>query len=817
MPKPYKDWGEASEKYDEIRYNLLERDLAEANEAQTRFDLIDRLIREVLGWQHGQINVEEHNSGERAGYVDYILRAGDSTIVIEAKRIGAAFPSPTRKTQLKLSGSLLGSGEIGKAIAQAESYARDKEADVVVVTNGMCWCFFATEGRNEDSYATLLFPIDNPQHAEELFDYCAETRVEVGSLRQITNQVPQAEDRLVSAFKYADDRIDRNNIADHIMPALERALYADALLTDPEQLKRCFVTTEARAKFDTTLGMHLADPRPATIQTARRVRTGQEHGPLEQLVEMGVPKYAPPVTLIMGPVGAGKSTYLKHFELVSGRSTLEKSEAHWIYIDFEAMGKAGAPRAYLYEKLLAYIEAERPKNTIDSKNTIAPAYEAETRAWARGPLALIFTNKGEFNKKVSERITADYEKIEPYVDRVLTYLASKHLCVIVLDNIDLYEDDALETSVFSEGLALSRRIQCHVLVSIRDRTFVRHRTDSAFDAYELNKLWIDPPPLKSVISSRLSYSRNILKGRSAKIPLPNGMVLNVPDLSVFFEIVQRSILSAEAGEFIDGVAEGNIRRGITLVRNFLTSGHIQADRALKRYIVDDDRHYIFPFHEIYKGSMLGQWLHFREDRAESVNLFDARLGSKRLRLVRHILLNELAFKAQHENTLEVLVSACSDLLGPLGVSESQVVGVLQFLYKAGLVRNVNAEDIGAESTVVLTRTGGYYTKILSRKMVYVEECMFDTAIEDPAVWKTLSDLTTVAQDEQYPGARMEVRRDRLRVFLDYLVGLEKHALELLPGSAHLGSMDAIRTAVLKRTEDAVARAKRKDADYDDHL
>src|SRR5689334_18837657 len=76
------DWGEASELFDELRSFVGARDLTSSNEAQTRFDVIDRMLREVLGWKHGQIAVEEHASA--TGFVDYILRSGDSTIVVEA-------------------------------------------------------------------------------------------------------------------------------------------------------------------------------------------------------------------------------------------------------------------------------------------------------------------------------------------------------------------------------------------------------------------------------------------------------------------------------------------------------------------------------------------------------------------------------------------------------------------------------------------------------------------------------------------------------------------------------------------------------------
>jgi len=393
----------------------------------------------------------------------------------------------------------------------------------------------------------------------------------------------------------------------------------------------------------------------------------------------------------------------------------------------------------------------------------------------------------------------------------MQYISKSNLCVVVLDNVDLYEDEALETNVFTEGLALSKRICCNVIVSMRDTTFVRHQADSTFNAFELRKLWLDPPPFKAVLSSRLSYSKKILKNKSAKLVMANGIQLVVPDLSVFFEIVQRSILYDQAGDYIDALADQNIRRGITLVANFLTSGHVNGDRAIHIFL-GGDRTYRFPFHEVFKGTMLGQWYHFREDRTDGVNVFDARLGARQTRLLRLMLLNYLLARAQHEETVETRVDECIELFSKCGASENQIVTCLTFLSRKALVKSVTAEEIGSAATIILARSGGYYAKILSRKHVYVEECMFDTAIEDPAVWHTLSELTTAIEGQPSVVERWRLRRDRTECFLNYLSQLENESLALLGPVSHLASMSQIKESALQDATVAIAKSIRRHSD-----
>jgi hypothetical protein len=801
------DWASASETFDDLKKTISKSDeLASANEAQTRFDVIDQIIRNVLGWQTGQVNVEEYSEGPKYGFVDYVLRVADATLVIEAKRAGATFPSPTGRGRLRLTGSVLGSGEIAEAIDQVKRYAWSKQANVACVSNGACWCFFSMDDLDEDSYATLLFPFSVDGHPELMFNALSEPSVRNGSVYRMSNRQPQTENRLISVLWDADGRVDRNNIADHIVPALNEALYADALTSNPESLKKCFVPTEARSKFDSLLGMHLADPKPSYVAPAERIKTGKKHGPIEKVVESRTFDHAPPVTLIIGPVGAGKSTYLKHFELISGEEILRVRGAHWIYVDFEEMGKRGNPRQFLYSRLRDYLLADHKTNPTDYKSLVEPAYEDEIAGLAKGPLAKIFNDKAEFNRRITDHIQRDFEELEPYVDKLFRYLAGQKLCVIVLDNSDLYEDEELETEVFTEGLALSKRLNTQVIVCLRDETFVRHRNSAAFDAYELRKLWLDPPPFRSVLSKRLTYSRRILEGQSTKILLANGMQLVVPDLGVFFEIVQRSVLSGSAGQYIESMSDLDIRRGLTLINNFITSGHIQADRALREYI-DGDRRYTFPFHEVFKGTALGQWKHYKESRADCINLFDSRLGTKRTRLLRLAMLYHLGIKARHENTLEVAISECANLGAQLGASEGDVVNVLNFLKQHSLIRTVSADLIGNDEKVVITRSGGYYLVRLCRAFVYTEQCMHDTAIEDPGVWEQLCNLTEQIEASTSIPDRMVMRRKRIGVFMEYLLELERLMISETSEAAHVQLIGDITKNILDDADDAVSRAR----------
>ncbi|MBS1686866.1 MAG: hypothetical protein JSS76_19165 [Bacteroidetes bacterium] len=804
----FKDFGEISHIIDDILYTIKGKRLETTSEAQTRFQVIDRIIREILQWKYGQIEVEEPQSGEKKGYIDYKLTSGDYKIIVEAKKIGASFPNPTKQKRLKLTGSVLGTGEIKKAIDQAEAYAISEKANVVIVTNGKCWCYYSLDNitSRDEILAYVLFPLDDLKDAELLFDVFCCGCVEDNSLLNITSDNPFLKsNKLLSVVRDADARIDRNNIADHIAPAIDNAIHGEALLDDTLKLKYCFVATDARTKFDKTLNIYITDSKPTLVTPARRIRKEKNPGELQDLVIDSTPSSSAPVTLIIGTVGAGKSTYLKHFELIEGAEEIKKRKCHWIYIDFEKLGKGGDPRKFIYQTLRDYLIQDHPDNLTDYKNVIEPIYKAEVTQLLKGPYALIKNDANKIDEKILELIDADYRALEPYVEKVLSYIAKEHLCVIILDNIDLYEDDELEVKVFSEGIAISKKIKCHTIMSIRDTTFVKHRNDSIFNAHELKKLWLDPPPFKEVLSKRLSYAKQILKNKKATINTGNNLKFTVQDLSVFFDIVQTSLLNETSGKFIESLSDGNIRRGINLVGNFLTSGHIRADIAIKTYLTDG-QYFTFPYHEVFKGSVLGQWKYYKEERAELINLFDSKLNSERLVLVRLYILKYLLLRAKDANTIETPIKIIVSTFTKIGMSESQILKLLYIFQRNNLIRTTTAEIVHNNSIVLITSSGGYYASILFKRFEYIENIMYDTAIFNDNAWEDLSALSNLIETEHRVYDRVKLRSERMKRFIQYLEILESATFENMESIKYLRLVPSISKAVNLQLKNIESRA-----------
>ncbi|MEI9932481.1 MAG: hypothetical protein WDM89_18570 [Rhizomicrobium sp.] len=106
------------------------------NEAQNRFQYIDRLLTECLGWDRAQMKVERPDGA--GGRIDYELGAPPKA-VLEAKREARHFgdlPAGSRSIVRKLEPLLIASDELRAAVTQVIPYCALRGAPIAIVCNG---------------------------------------------------------------------------------------------------------------------------------------------------------------------------------------------------------------------------------------------------------------------------------------------------------------------------------------------------------------------------------------------------------------------------------------------------------------------------------------------------------------------------------------------------------------------------------------------------------------------------------------------------------------------------------------------------------
>lgn len=749
--------------------------LDDKNEAETRLKVIDEVLFSVLGWiKDTDVSVEERVTEDGVTrFADYIIRTASTSLIVEAKRAGAAFALPTNKKRLPL-GGVLSEGELGQAIRQVREYCRKKSIPFAAVTNGSAWLVFPAvridEISFEDSEAHIFRSLDDIQERiVEFWELLSRERTLEGNLENELLGRASRDERGVNIRQGLADagyRLGRNGLYGYIEPAIAVAMSDEALLQDAQALSACYVKTSERLKFDSRLQVHVRDHLPPLGHKTIRVR-GKKHTALVDEKIAGSKANLPlRFVVLLGPVGAGKTTFLEYTRRVSAADAIDR-KVIWLPIDFKRSTAADSPRSFILRQLLDMIESDMSFQLGEWLGSVSKAYAETIEALRRGALYLLAkTDPSAFDLKVAEIVGRDRELVEPYVEKILSYASTKWPIFLVIDNVDQLENSDLQEAIFIEAQALARRIRSNVIMSMRESTYLRHRDRPSFDAFQFESFYIDPPNVIPVLSHRFAYAKRVLSGRAVKLTTEKGINIHVPDLSKFFDLTAYSLLEGETGFMLECLSGGDIRRGLALVREFLASGHTNSDRAIATYL--SDGLYRFPRHEVFRGCVLGSFKYFNDSSSLIPNLFDSKLGSIGLQLLRVQIVSVLVHRAAEGIVDGVAIAEMASVLNRIGVPERDLTNLIEDLHSRRIVQTTDGLAPTSQSLVAPTRLAAYMIKQLCREFAYAEFCSIDASVYDADVLLELRDLTAQIESAHGPVEKLGLRIERLRVFVGYL-------------------------------------------------
>jgi hypothetical protein len=339
------------------RYGQLK--LADANDAETRQRVIDEVIK-LLGWDYDDYTVEETVSEDgTVKYADYIFRTASTGFVIEAKRVGAALYNAPSNRRVALKGEIM-TGETGEAIRQALDYSRKKSIPFAVVTNGDCWIVFPGARADLVTFtqsSALVFPSLKSalnDNFDEFFAILSRESVINGSLEQTILRRPSDQTeirRLNRIFPGFMPFVRRNSVYPLIEQAINQSFTDNIVDEDADLLERCYVNSPNKLRFDSQINMYVRRRIEAVAKDPIRPLHPKNRRSLSEALEHAVSAVRPLGVLVLGRVGAGKTTFLKYTQRVAAREVLNKSDekaAYWIYVDFLKCPTQQDPATFIY-------------------------------------------------------------------------------------------------------------------------------------------------------------------------------------------------------------------------------------------------------------------------------------------------------------------------------------------------------------------------------------------------------------------------------------------------------------------------------------
>jgi GTPase SAR1 family protein len=796
-------------------------DFESVNEAETRLKLIDKVLFDVLGWTHNDVQVEERVSEDgNTTYADYVVRTASTAFVLEAKKAGVVFKTQAKDRRLKLTKTNI-HGELEEAVLQARDYCRKLGVQFAVVTNGNQWVIFPANRTDQvtfhNSYALVFNSLDSILLSDysEFIDLLSRTAVVNSSLENLLlgYSEDQIEGRRLRNFFQSPRSESRNSIYPLIETAITTSFSDTITEMDPDLFERCYVNSPEKIKFDRRINMHISKSQHLFSAQPIRPMQRKDANFLKDRIRSLQTKSRPLAIVILGSVGAGKTTFLHYTRNVTASSVFEKKKGqaypHWIAINFLKFTNDKMPVDFIYEGIKEYIIDD--DYFSDYNGCISKAYEKEITAIRKGPAFLIAQDQEKFAQLITNKLTEDYENIKPYVDKLLSYAASQAPIFLVIDNIDQL-DEKLQSSIFTEAVAFSSKLNINLVIALRSSTYVEHRNSPAFNAFDFDPILIEPPKIEAVLSRRFFLATNLISGESGDFISENGMKVHVSDLAVLIELIQSSVLGTDVGSLLEVLASGDVRNALRMTREFIEHGYSNPGKAYNTH--KSGGKYTLPKHEALRAILLGNQSVYNEAFSPIGNPYDSHLERTTLQLTRLFVLTALVQYSSDASFQYLDGIEINKYLRTVGIGDEVALKVLNDLCRFRFCYTGGHGPADFKSSYYPSRLGGYIIRDLISNFMFVENIMMDTFVADEKVWENLNALGRQISNSYHSRTiRVYYRIERVKAFHAYMTDLysvlcDEAIRRTLPKEWHVNVLKEVYPALELNMRNALESAER---------
>lgn len=727
-------------------------DSAHWNEAQNRFQFVDRLLLECLGWEHPLIDVEHFDEG--GGRADYVL-GKPIKAVLEAKREAKQFsllPTARPTAIRKLRPLVDACANLRSACSQVVSYCALHGAQIAVVCNGPQLvvfqaiipgqspldgeCYVFDGFKSYIDHFPLLWSLLSP---EGVFENRAYREMSLHRNPRIpikaATAIPEP-----NAYRYRTPfQENLRNLATVLLDNIEEHSEIKSSF-----YKECYVPLEANNRH-LLLSKNIISARyrrvsdngiaPAVLSTT--VQGGKLH--LDEETSAGIASSRPVV--VIGDVGVGKTSFFEN--LYQQIDSADKGTTLYIYIN---LGEKATLSADVKTHILSAVPTILRNNygiDIFAADFVEKVYSADLKYFDNSVQAKVRQyDEQEYQRKRIAFLESKVAQADTHLQAALEYMAkSGKQIMMVIDNADqrMFEIQQ-EAFLVAQELASTRRLL--VFVALRPSTFYQSKLTGALSGYQNRVLTISPPPADEVIRRRIAFALRVAEGQIAPAAL-QGISLNLTNIATFLRTTLRSIKdNQQIRSFLSNITGGNTRMVIELITGFCGSPNVESERIVK--IEDETGDYKVPLHEFAKHALLGEYAHYNPTSSlVACNIFDVLAADPREHFLATLLIAYLSTGLGIKDN-DGYVSG-SNLIAEgarLGFLDEQVRNALVRLATKRLIETPHGQyrevQVGADQRpdgfhFRATSIGIYHIRYWAGTFSFLDAVCIDTPIFDEAV------------------------------------------------------------------------------------
>jgi len=761
--------------YEECRKNLENLigwyKPAHRNEATTRFQIIDRLFFECLGWSRDDVVMEEHHNGQ---YADYSFHAPRRILIVEAKKEDHYFEIPAGKTRLESSIQALSrdNSNLKAAISQAAAYCQERGTPFGAVSNGyqlVAFIAVRSDGIPPLEGKALVFSSLEKmlENFLDLWQALSKPGVEEKHLQakligDIQAQLPRKLSETIATYPGIKGR----NIFQTDLQTVSDLVIEDLTRSEPLEkqfLEECYCKTGALSQHSlaskTILEARYAalfdsnNPGPVLVQAAGR------QGVSPELLAESISRR--PI-LIIGSVGVGKTTFIRNLMKVEASSVFENALTLYINLGSQATLSSDL-KTFVIEEVVEQLR-ENYEIDVEERNFVRGVYHSDLQRFRKGIYSDLYeTDPQRFKEKELELLEKKLSSPEEHLKHSLRHIGNgrKKQLIMILDNSD-QRDEYIQQQVFLIAQEVAEHWSTTVFVTLRPETFHRSQQMGALSGYHPKAFSISPPRVDLVLEKRLSFALKLTRGEIPIHSLSEGMGVRFSSLdAVICSFLKSLKVNRELSECIDNISGANIRLSLDLVRGFFGSGHIDTQKIVEIQRKDKDG-YTIPLHEFIRAVIFGDNVYYDPSRSPIANLFDISSNDPKEHFLLALLIGLVhSVGASGVNDGFVETTTVYEHLQGMGftaeqIDEALIRGTRKKLIETSARRIPQPGQI-MPHTLRVTTLGLYHITRLCGFFSYVDAVIIDTPILDSAKRELIHDVNDI-----------DSRLDRADCFRDYL-------------------------------------------------
>ena len=622
--------------------------------------------------------LEDAQDGE---YSDYTFLLPRRTLIVEAKREGICFEVPVG-TRLEMSIPALTRLEpaIGKAIEQAARYCQRRGVPFGAVANGHQLIVFLAS-RNDaisplEGRALVLSSLEDMEaHFDELWNTLSKSGIQAKRLLyRLTTTVPSIPQKLSSTTVPYPGVIQRNVVQNDLL-ILSGLILEDVLPSrelETHFLRECYSQSGQLSQFSLAsrdvLQSRYAAMFPDNSNSPIVTPAVTKDGVSAEFLSVTIARQ--PI-LLLGDVGVGKTTFIRHLINIDAAAVLKNAIALHLNLGVQAALEADL-RLYVQNEIEFQLRTEYHVDIYEDR-FVRATYASDMSRFEKSIFGrLKETSPTLYETKLLEELERLIFNKAEHIRRSLEHLVHTRAkqVVIFLDNAD-QRDEPTQEAAFLIAQEISQKWPALVFVSLRPETFNRSQKRGVLTGYHAKAFTISPPRIDQAVLKRLRFALKITRGEIPVTRLQN-VGIRLENLTKIVLILIRS-LDYDPNLFVllDNLSGGNIRAALGLMTTFIGSGHVDTGKMLDLY--EKTGRYFIPPHEFMRAIIFGDAIHFDPNRPIIANLFDISSNDVREHFLLPLLLGTLDhFGGSSGNNGFVDTKYLYDALQNMGFTPDQI-------------------------------------------------------------------------------------------------------------------------------------------------